>query len=83
MDQDAVPGCSSKDFEVNIDNDVEPETSRHPIIEGEQDDNEIDKELLALIDSDAYIQKGQKMISYEKQLFLDMLYSDGLVVVGK
>lgn len=48
------------------------------------DEPQIDKELASLLDAEEYIQKhGERMNEYEKQMFIDMLYSDGIVVCGK
>lgn len=78
-----IPG-TSKGFEATSFEEMAPGTSNSALIPGEQEDEEIDKEFLSLIDSEDYIKlHGEKMIGYENQLFLDMLYSDGLVVVGK
>lgn len=43
-----------------------------------------DQELANLVDAEEFIaEKGVRMLEYEKQMFLDVLHSDALVVCAK
>lgn len=51
----------------------------------EMETNDADgQELANLVDAEEFIaQKGVRMLEYEKQMFLDVLHSDALVVCAK
>lgn len=59
------------------------ERSQSSVTEMETNDAD-DQELANLVDAEEFIaQKGVRMLEYEKQMFLDVLHSDALVVCAK
>lgn len=66
---------------TTIDNNEEK--SQNLVTEMETNDDE-DKELANLVDAEEFIaENGVRMLEYEKQMFLDVLHSDALVVCAK
>lgn len=65
------------------DDDEKLEKSQNSVTEMETNDDE-DNELANLVDAEEFIaEKGVRMLEYEKQMFLDVLHSDALVVCAK
>lgn len=64
-------------------NDDKLEKSQNSVTEMQTNDDE-DQELANLVDAEEFIaEKGVGMLEYEKQMFLDVLHSDALVVCAK
>lgn len=67
---------------INLDTDEEPE--KQDASTQEEYEQNVDRELADLMTAEEYIEKnGQTMLEFEKQMFKDLCYSDGLVVCGK
>lgn len=72
---------SSQSSEITNEN--ASSASQKSITEMETNEEE-DRELAQLVDAEEFIsQKGIRMLEYEKQMFLDVLHSDALVVCAK
>lgn len=63
---------------------VDATSSSGASVEKQQMDDVTDKELEEAADAEAFIQNHAiKMVEYEKQMFLDALHSDALIVCAK
>lgn len=69
--------------EPSTSNDDGEPKSQTSVTEMDTNDAE-DQELANLVDAEEFIaEKGVRMLEYEKQMFLDVLHSDALVVCAK
>lgn len=49
-----------------------------------EEEADFDNELANLVTAEEFIEKnGQTMVEFEKQMFKDLCYADGLIVCGK